>query len=146
MEEPAATVADAGEQSGGALAQRLAEVAEPEREQVVLELVQAQAAAILGHASAAEVDPERPFKDLGFDSVRAVEFRNRLRQVTGVQLPSTLVFDHPTARATARLILGKVDGVESATPSTAHPRSVGPADEPLAIVGMSCRYPGGVAS
>ncbi|MFI9824556.1 alpha/beta fold hydrolase [Streptomyces sp. NPDC052013] len=131
--------------SGGSLARRLAEVPEGERERVVLELVTAQAASVLGHDSADAVDGERAFKDLGFDSVSAVELRNRLSRSTGVPLPATLVFDHPTPVAVARLLLAQTDG----TPDTALPAARnrrGPADEPLAIVGIGCRYPGGVTS
>ncbi|MBW1599885.1 alpha/beta fold hydrolase [Streptomyces sp. JJ38] len=103
------------EQSSGALARRLGGVTEPEeRERVVLELVREQAAAILGHASADDIDPERPFKDLGFDSLGAVELRNRLVRVSGGPLPTTLIFDHPTPADVARLLLEKVrDGGEA---------------------------------
>nr|WP_144383857.1 type I polyketide synthase [Streptomyces sp. SAJ15] len=132
-------------EAGGSLARRLAEVAESDRERVVLELVQAQVAAVLGHASAATVGAERAFKDLGFDSLSAVELRNRLNQNTGVRLPATLIFDHPTPMAVARLILAEVGGVAEAPRRAARPRRA-QADEPLAIVGMSCRYPGGVTS
>jgi pimaricinolide synthase PimS1 len=97
---------------GGSLAQRLAAVAEDERLGVVVELVRAQVAAVLGHASPETVDPERPFKDIGFDSLGAVELRNRLTQAGGVRLPSTLVFDHPSPAAVARYLLAEVaDGI-----------------------------------
>ena len=111
----------------------------------MLELVQAQVAAVLGHASAAAVDPGRAFRELGFDSLAAVELRNRLTQATGLRLPSTLVFDHPSPVAVARLLLTEIGGaVEASRPAVRLRRPK--ADEPLAIVGMSCRYPGGAVS
>jgi polyketide synthase 12 len=91
--------------SDGALARRLATLAEPDWEGVVLELVSAEVASVLGHAPGQAVDPQRAFKELGFDSLSAVELRNRLSAAAGLRLPSTLVFDHPSPAAVAKLLV-----------------------------------------
>ncbi|HWE89605.1 MAG TPA: beta-ketoacyl synthase N-terminal-like domain-containing protein, partial [Pseudonocardiaceae bacterium] len=80
----------------------------------------------------------------GFDSLAGVELRNRLAAATGLRLPSTAVFDHPTPAALAEFLLGRVAGGELATPATA--RTEVDTAEPIVIIGMACRYPGGVAS
>jgi acyl transferase domain-containing protein/NADP-dependent 3-hydroxy acid dehydrogenase YdfG/acyl carrier protein len=129
-------------QSGGSLARRLAGVPEDEREPLVLEIVRAEVASVLGHASPAAIDERRAFQELGFDSLAAVELRNRLNAATGLQLPATLVFDYPTPVAVVDYLLSEVAGVRGETSAI----SVVAVDEPVAIVGMSCRYPGGVRS
>ena len=123
-----------------ALAQRLAGVPDAERKQVVCELVRSLAAAVLGHASPEAVDPESAFKALGFDSLTAVELRNRLSRATGLKLPTTLIFDYPNALAVAGYLLGELDGVRARPVA---PVRTGALGEPVAVVGMSCRYPGG---
>jgi len=96
--------------AAGSLAQQLAATASPEeRQELVLDLVRAQAAAVLGHASGSDVPPERPFKELGFDSLGSVVLRNRLAQITGLRLPSTLVFDHPTPLAMATFMRAQAE-------------------------------------
>ena len=83
----------------------------------MLELVRAEAAAVaLGHSSPGAIDPDRSFKNAGFDSLLAVELRNRLAQATGLRLPEAVVFDHPTPRALADFLLAQ-DGGQEAAPS-----------------------------
>jgi acyl transferase domain-containing protein/acyl carrier protein/thioesterase domain-containing protein len=127
---------------GDALAQRLAGVPESEWERLVVELVCEQTATVLGHGAGSAIDPQRTFKDLGFDSLAAVELRNYLGYATGLRLPATLVFDHPTPAAVARFVHGRVAGSSRSAATAKRAKT----DEPIAIVGMSCRFPGGVGS
>ncbi|OQO89675.1 hypothetical protein B1813_22500 [Saccharomonospora piscinae] len=124
------------------LARRLAGVPSSERPRVLLDLVRHEAAVVLGHANSAAIEPRTAFKDLGFDSMTAVELRNRLIAVTGAPLPSTVVFDHPTAQALADLL--GADHADTDEPAATAPARV--RDEPIAIVSMSGRFPGGADS
>ncbi|WP_373309227.1 type I polyketide synthase [Amycolatopsis bullii] len=119
----------------------LAGVPEADRPRAVLELVRAHAAAALGYARPEDIEPTRAFRELGFDSLTAVEFRNVLGAATGLSLPSTIVFDYPTAEALAGMLLAELFGSPAAVeaPEAGRVRS----DEPVAIVGISCRFPGG---
>jgi acyl transferase domain-containing protein/acyl carrier protein len=128
----------------GPLAQRLVGVREEEQKRVVLDVINAEVAAVLGHVAPEVIDAKLAFKDLGFDSISALELRNRLSTSTGLKLPATLVFDYPTPAALATHLLGEVAGVGSEVGLSKLART--PTEEPIAIVGMSCRYPGGVAS
>ncbi|MEV7922267.1 type I polyketide synthase, partial [Streptomyces griseoviridis] len=135
-----------GSEAALGLAQRLARLDEEARADAVVELVRAQTAGVLGHASATDIDPERPFQDLGFDSLTAVELRNRLAAATGLRTSATVIFDYPTVAALAAHLLEELsDTPEPAAPAAA-PQSRATADDPIVIVGMSCRYPGGVSS
>ncbi|QKG19184.1 Type I modular polyketide synthase [Actinomadura verrucosospora] len=139
---PAADVPAQAEEPEGELAARLRALPHAERERTVADLVRQHAAAVLGHASMQAVDAARAFRDMGFDSLTAVELRNRLNAATGLRLPSTVVFDHPSAAALARQIVAQLLGTQQETAPA--PAGVVDASEPIAIVGMGCRLPGGV--
>ncbi len=116
----------------GSLARRLAGVAEAEREALALELVRAHVAAVLGHDSAAAVDPAKAFKDLGFDSLAAVELRNRLGHDSGLALSPSFAFDYPTPTAVAAHLLAEL-----------HPESAPAQARPVAGLGALARDAGG---
>ncbi|QDY75205.1 type I polyketide synthase [Streptomyces qinzhouensis] len=131
---------------GGTLAERIAGRPGAEQERIVLTLVRARIAGVLGHDTPAAVDPRRAFTELGFDSLAAVELRTQLASATGLRLTSTLVFDHPTPQALADHLL---DTARGTTPTPTRVPAAGSrtgTDEPIAIVAMACRYPGGVTT
>ncbi|MFE2414917.1 SDR family NAD(P)-dependent oxidoreductase [Kitasatospora sp. NPDC059408] len=137
---PAATAAPAN-----SLAARLAGLTAQERDRLLLDTVRTTVATVLAHATPETIDPDRGFNEIGFDSLTAVELRNRLNAGTGLRLPATLVFDYPTPHALAAHLGAELAGTEPGdTPVTpVVPRSD---DEPIAIVSMACRFPGGVES
>ncbi|WP_443677781.1 beta-ketoacyl synthase N-terminal-like domain-containing protein, partial [Mycobacterium angelicum] len=99
---------------------------------------------MLAHPDPDTLDPDQPFKHLGIDSLTALQLRNTLARHTGLPLPSTLVFDHPTPTAIADYLLTLLSG--ATTPTRIITAVTGQIDEPIAVIGMACRLPGGVDS
>ncbi|WP_330172172.1 SDR family NAD(P)-dependent oxidoreductase [Streptomyces sp. NBC_01498] len=134
----------AAARSGGTtLRDRLAALARTEQDALLLELVRTHAADVLGHGRDMVLDPRRSFRETGFDSLTAVELRNRLGAATGLRLPATLVFDHPDATALVGLLRTELVGPDDDVPAPAAVTGAD-TDEPVALVAMSCRFPGGV--
>ncbi|MFF2805505.1 SDR family NAD(P)-dependent oxidoreductase, partial [Streptomyces sp. NPDC058051] len=129
---------------GSVLGRQLTGMESAERLRALLDLVRERVAAVLGHASPEAVEPGKAFQDLGFDSLTAVELRNELNAVTGLRLPATLVFDYPNTQAVVDYLDAELSGEAASATSVVTAKAVD--DEPIAIVGMACRYPGGIAS
>ncbi|SFE35912.1 type I polyketide synthase [Streptomyces mirabilis] len=136
-----------GRSGGDGLADRLARLPEAERAERVLALVREEISRALGLRSTESVRPDQPLRELGMDSVTAVELRNRIGARIGAKLPATLLFDHPTAaRLAAHLLSTALAAGDRTTPATRPTRATTPAsDEPVALVAMACRLPGGVS-
>ncbi|WP_405824957.1 SDR family NAD(P)-dependent oxidoreductase [Streptomyces sp. NBC_00838] len=134
---------DSEESSGDSeLIGRLRLLDDTEQRRELLDVIRTAAAKVLGHAGAADIHEDRAFRDLGFDSLTAVELRDHLHSATGLRLPATLLFDHPTPRVlTEHLRTVTFDRHNPAAPAL--PAPAAPVDDdPIAIVGMSCRFPG----
>ncbi|MEV0131651.1 SDR family NAD(P)-dependent oxidoreductase, partial [Dactylosporangium sp. NPDC050688] len=119
---------------------------------LLVDLVRAHTATVLAHPDPAAIDAGRAFKELGFDSLTSVELRNRLAKATGLTLPVTVVFAHPSIAALATHLHDLHEDAPAAGSAVAAevpvaaPAVAAAAHEPIAIVGMACRYPGGVRS
>ncbi|MFE5393169.1 type I polyketide synthase [Streptomyces sp. NPDC056568] len=155
LPEAATGRADASEATAGAddsaegraLRARLRAADAADRHRLLLDLVRTVVATVLGHPGPRAVDPDRVFTELGIDSLTALRVRDGLTAATGLRLPATLVFDHPTARAAATELLSRLGAAEPApTQPPARPAERTEADDPVVIVSMSCRYPGGADS
>ncbi|CUU60287.1 Acyl transferase domain-containing protein, partial [Parafrankia irregularis] len=182
------STAGAADTGGGAdPLRRPAGMSDADWRRLLLAVVRAETAAVLGYDEADQVPADRALSELGSTSLTAVQLRARLADRTGLALPTTVVFDHPTPAALAGFLAGELTGVRPApAPEPAAPDSggdhapggsgdhggdafadrppVGPAawavalagsptaprtgsgDDPIAIVGMGCRFPGGVSS
>ncbi|MET7575732.1 beta-ketoacyl synthase N-terminal-like domain-containing protein, partial [Streptomyces sp. NPDC005492] len=143
LPEAAPTAGEPAEDGGDGFAARIAALPAAERRAHLTTLVRDHAAAVLGHSGGDEIDPGQAFREVGFDSLTAVELRNRLQTATGTSLPATLVFDYPSA---ARLAghLAELFGGPAEQDRTDLPVLQQLTDDPIAVVGMACRYPGGV--
>ncbi|MGW7324887.1 SDR family NAD(P)-dependent oxidoreductase [Streptomyces sp. NPDC054845] len=146
-EERRRAAADSAAGPADGLARRLAGLPEAERSRVLVELVRAEAATVLRHPGTDAVRPDRAFKDAGFDSLTALELRNRLNRATGLNLPATVVFDRPSPSVLAAHLLGTLLGADPvAAPAAAPATAAADEDDPVVIVGMACRFPGGADS
>ncbi|KPI15604.1 Mycocerosate synthase, 6-deoxyerythronolide-B synthase [Actinobacteria bacterium OK074] len=143
---PAQRAAAVGAADVSSWAARTAALDDAEREAALVELAATQVSLVLGHGSATAVEPARAFRDMGFDSLTGLELRQRLQSATGLRLPSTLVFDYPTLTALVGYLGEQVDGTAATGPALPAPVAVAADDDPVVIVGMACRYPGGIDS
>ncbi|MFI8960434.1 type I polyketide synthase, partial [Streptomyces sp. NPDC053495] len=129
------------------LRRRLGRLSEEEGRRLLLDVVRTQLASVIGSDSADGIDPDQPFKSFGIDSLLAVQLRNRLNSATGLRLPATLVFDHPTPTAVVDFTLSLArERAENAPAQPVAPVVPRTDDDPIVIVGMGCRFPGGVDS
>uniref|UniRef100_UPI000ADB8A6B type I polyketide synthase n=1 Tax=Nocardia lijiangensis TaxID=299618 RepID=UPI000ADB8A6B len=131
----------------GTLIARLTAMDPAQRVQALTDLIGTQTAEVLGYESGA-VGDQVAFGELGLDSLTAVELRNRLTKLTGLRLPTTLVFDYPTVAELVAYVATEISGaVAEAAPAPAVAvRTKATLDDPIVIVGMGCRFPGGVGS
>ena len=127
-------------------AERLSNVPAIEQDRVLGELVRAQVATVLAHPAPEAIELGRAFQELGFDSLTALDLRNRLNTATGTRIPATVIFDYPTPDALVGFLREKLIGTRDATPLASVAAPVTTDGDPIAIVGMACRYPGGVGS
>ena len=134
----------AAAKSKSALAHRLDGLSAAEQHAVLLDLVRSHIATVLGNTTAEAIDPDKAFQELGFDSLTAVEMRNRLKTATGLALSPTLIFDYPTPNGLAGYIRTELAGVPQEIKHAPVVRATD--DDPIVIVGMACRYPGEVNS
>ncbi|MGH3635487.1 MAG: SDR family NAD(P)-dependent oxidoreductase, partial [Mycobacterium sp.] len=134
----------AASKSKSALAQRLQGLSDDEQHTLLLDMVRSHIATVLGNTAPDAIDADKAFQELGFDSLTAVEMRNRLKTASGLALSPTLIFDYPTPNGLAGYMRTELAGVPQEIKQVRPVRAT--VDGPIAIVGMSCRFPGGVQS
>ncbi|SEQ77304.1 Acyl transferase domain-containing protein [Lentzea xinjiangensis] len=139
-----ARLATPDERDLSALRQRLVAMSPEEQDIFLLNLVRTEVAGVLGLTGAERAEPKKTFRELGLTSVTAVDLRNRLTAATGLHLSAPVAFDYPTPVVLARHLRAQLLGERASVPSPEVARSA--PDEPIAIIGMACRYPGGVSS
>src|SRR5262245_15619724 len=128
----------------GGWAREVALLPAERRLEAALEAVRAEVARVLSMDGAQAIGTDRPLKELGLDSMMALELRNALGKRVGATLPATLAFDYPTPAAIAKHVLEQVLSVSEAPGASAPVIVARPVEEPIAIVGIGCRYPGGI--
>ncbi|SES04630.1 HAD-superfamily phosphatase, subfamily IIIC/FkbH-like domain-containing protein [Streptomyces sp. yr375] len=152
---PVRRTAHTDQPTEGTLVDRLDRLPEPERAEQIMALVREEVSGVLELGTADPVRPDLPLRELGLDSLLAVELRNRLSARLGRKLPATLLFDHPTPARLAQYLLGTLPATAShavrprttthAPPAVGTAASATTTDEPVAVVSMACRLPGGVS-
>jgi mycoketide-CoA synthase len=142
--EPGPT-GESGAAGSATLRQRLLSLPATSRERALLDLVRGETRIVLGRSSRSGLDADRPLRELGLDSLRAADLRNRLAAATGLQLPATLLFDYPTPSALAGYLTTLL-GFDAGSPAAPISAPAAAADEAIAIVSMSCRFPGGAVT
>ncbi|MGW1163373.1 type I polyketide synthase [Streptomyces sp. NPDC002519] len=130
------------------LVRELAGLDEADRLRRLTQLLRTEIAGVLGHSDRTSIDLRRQFQALGFDSLSAVELRNSLNRITGKTLPATLLFDFPTPQDLAAHLNTELAGARPARTKKSAPSVQTPsrAEDPVVIVGMGCRFPGGVTT
>ena len=126
------------------LKKRLAALSDTDRTRALLDLVRSEVAVVLGLTVPNAIEPNRPLREIGLDSLMALKLGNRLGHATGLRLPATLLFDQPTPSALVQRLRAEMLDLETENLASSPVLPAASDSEPIAIVAMSCRYPGGV--
>ncbi len=145
VKEPKPRASTKGQIGNVVLRQQLAKTPEKERLAVIMPLVNKEIAMVLALSNTEALVADQPLKELGLDSLMAVELRTRLSSKFSIDLPSTFAFDYPTPKAIATFLLEKAfPNLNSAEKSLSPVKTKMSIDEPIAIISMACRLPGDV--